>query len=308
MVTQPSPAAQSGTPFAVQPAVELRDGSGNKVNTAGVAITASLATGPAGGALTGTTVAQTAAGGTATFTNLGITGPAGSYTIQFSSPGLAPVTSTAVVVAAAPASQLAITTQPSDSAANGAAFARQPVVQLRDASGNPVAQSGVTVTATIATGGGALGGTTTATTDATGAATFTDLAITGTIGNRTLRLSATGLSAVTSGTITITPGAATQLTITVQPSQLAISGSSFSQQPVVQLRDVSGNLVATPGVPITVAINTGPGTLNGNLIVNTNSSGTAIFSGLSISGSGTHTLVFTSGNLNQVVSVAILVL
>jgi hypothetical protein len=412
IATQPSAAALSGVAFAVQPAVELRDGSGNKVSTAGVAITAALASGPAGGTLTGTTVAPTA-GGTATFTNLAITGPAGSYTIQFTSPGLTPVTSNAVALASASASQLSITTQPSGSAVNGAAFTRQPVVQLRDGSGSPVAksgvavtaviasgggtlagtttintdasgaaafldlgitgtvgdrtlrfssaglssvtsgtitltagppsqlgitiqppssaqngvaftrqpvvqlrdisgnavsQTGVTVTATIGTGGGTLGGTLTATTDASGKATFTDLTITGTIGDRTLRFSAPGLTGVTSAAITITAGPAASLSITVQPTQLAFSGVAFLQQPVVQLRDASGNLVATPGVPVTVAINTGPGALNGNLTVNTNSSGAAIFSGLSITGSGTHTLVFTSGNLNQIVSVAIVVL
>src|SRR5262245_35998275 len=77
-----------------------------------------------------------------------------------------------ITVTAGPPAKLAITTQPSATAANGAAFARQPVIQVQDASGNPVSQSGIVVTTTIASGGGSLGGTTTATTNASGAASF----------------------------------------------------------------------------------------------------------------------------------------
>src|SRR2546421_4661361 len=67
-------------------------------------------------------------------------------------------------------------------------------IQVRDAAGNPVNQAGVVVTAAIATGGGTLGGTLTATTLGTGVASFTDLAISGTAGDRPLSFSATGLT------------------------------------------------------------------------------------------------------------------
>jgi hypothetical protein len=312
MVTQPSPAAQSGTPFAAQPAVELRDASGNDVSTGGVAITASLASGPAGGALTGTTVAQTAASGTASFTDLGITGPAGSYTIQFGSPGLTSVSSAAIVVAAGPpgpASQLAITTQPSSSAASGAVLAQQPVLQLRDASGNAVSQSGVTVTAAIASGGGTLGGTTSVTTDASGVAGFTDLSITGSAGDRTLSFSAAGLTGATSNVISIAAGApspATQLSISTQPSGTASSGTPFGTQPSIQLRDAQGAAVSQGGVLVTVSVASGSATLSGNLTANTSSTGLATFSGLTLSGPvGVHTLRFSTPGLTDVVSATI---
>src|SRR4029077_3512066 len=97
--------------------------------------------------------------------------------------------------------------------------------------GNAVGQNGVVVTAAIATGAGALGGTLTATTNASGVATFTDLVITGAAGDRTLNFTATALTAATSGTVTITAGAATQLSITTQPSTAAQSGVAFAQQP-----------------------------------------------------------------------------
>src|SRR5205814_10008704 len=88
-----------------------------------------------------------------------------------------------------------------------APFRSQPVVQLRDGAGNPVNQAGVVVTAAIATGGGTLGGTLTATTLGTGVASFTNLAITGTAGDRTLSFSGTGVHSLTSSPVGVTAGA-----------------------------------------------------------------------------------------------------
>jgi len=301
MVTQPSAAAQSGVPFAVQPAVKLRDATGNDLNSAGVAITASIASGPAGGSLGGGTVMPTSGNGTATFTNLVISGPAGAYTLRFISSGFTPVTSSAIAVTVPvpSANRLSITTQPSSSAANGTPFAQQPVLQLRDASGNAVSQSGVAVTASIASGGGTLGGTITVSTDGLGIARFTNLSISGTIGNRTLGFSSPGLTGVTSGTVNVTAGPASQLSITSQPSSTAMNGAPFPQQPVIQLRDASGNPVSRSGVAVTVAIASGGGTLGGTTTVLTDASGTATFTNLSISGIiGSRTLRVTAPTLS----------
>src|SRR6185503_18616404 len=114
---------------------------------------------------------------------------------------------------------------------SGSAFAQQPVIQLMDGSNNPVAQSGVVVTATIQTGGGTLGGTTTATTNGSGVATFANLSITGTTGNRTLLFAAAGFVSVASNVINVGAGAASQLVIATQPSGTAQSGIAFAQQP-----------------------------------------------------------------------------
>ena len=105
-------------------------------------------------------------------------------------------------------------------------FAQQPAIQLRDGSNNPVPQSGIPVTAVIATGGGTLLGTVTVNSNASGVATFTNLAIAGTIGARTIQFTSPGLTPVTSGTITITAGAASRLVLTTQPSAGASSGSN----------------------------------------------------------------------------------
>src|SRR5438046_6836768 len=80
---------------------------------------------------------------------------------------------------------------------------------------------------------------------------------------RTLSFSATGLTGVNSATVTLTAGTATQLTVTTEPSSTAQSGVPFAQQPVIQIRDASGNPVSQGGVTVTVAIATGGGTMGG---------------------------------------------
>ena len=99
--------------------------------------------------------------------------------------------------------QLAITTPPSAAASSGDVFTQQPVIQLRDGSNNVLSQAGVEVTVAIASGGGTLRGTLTAITDASGVATFNDLAIIGAAGPRTLVFTAGALAVQTSNSINI---------------------------------------------------------------------------------------------------------
>ena len=271
---------QSGAVFGSQPTVQIRDGSNNPFSQSGVVVVAAIASGS--GSLSGTTTATTDASGLATFTNLKITGPVGARTLSFSATALAPAISGTINVIAGAATQITISSQPSASAQSGVAFGAQPAVQIRDASGNAVGQAGVVVTASIATGTGTLGGTTTATTNASGVAAFSNLSITGT-GANTLRFAATGLTSVTSSTISLGAGAPAILTITTQPSSSSASGAAFGQQPVVQLRDASNNAVSQSGVVVTATIASGGGTLGGTTTATTNSSGVATFTNLSIS-------------------------
>src|SRR5205823_384676 len=210
-----------------------------------------------------------------------------------------------ITVGAGAATQVTHTTQPSATAQSGDAFAQQPVVQLRDGAGNPVSQSGVTVTAAIATGGGTLGGTLTATTTAAGTASFTNLSISGTTGDRTLSFSATGLTPAVSGTITVGAGAATQLTLTTQPSTPAQSGVAFAQQPVVQLGDgdAHGNALSPAGVTLPPPSSPTRRSSDLTLTATTTAAGTASFTNLSISGTtGDRTLSFSATGLTPAVS------
>src|SRR5207247_1654079 len=277
------------------------DGAGNPVSQSGVTVTAAIATG--GGTLGGTLTATTTAGGTASFTNLSISGTAGDRTLSFSATGLTPAVSGTITVGAGAATQVTLTAQPSATAQSGVAFAQQPVVQLRDGDGNAVNQAGVTVTAAIATGGGTLGGTLTAATNGSGVASFTNLSISGTVGERTLTFSAAGFVSVTSGPVNVTAGAATQLTLPTAPSATAQSGVPFTQQPGTQVRDGSGNPVSQSGVTVTAAIATGAGTLGGTWTAATNGSGVASFTNLAITGTtGDRTLSFSATGLAPAVS------
>jgi hypothetical protein len=189
--------------------------------------------------------------------------------------------------------ELALVTQPSDVAQSGTSLGRQPALQLRDAAGNDVSQAGVAVEATIASGGGTL--TVTAPqTNASGRAQFVGLIIRGLVGSRTLEFTAPGLSAVTSTSVDLQPGAPSRLVITTQPSDAAELGLPFTQQPVVQARDADGNDAGQPSVLVTATVATGTGSLLSAAPVSTNANGQATFTALAINGTGDHTLEFTA--------------
>lgn len=197
LVTPPSAAAENGVAFAQQPIVQVEDANGQAPPPAGTAVTAAVV--ESGATLGGTQAQQVDAQGTATFTDLSLSGPAGTYTIQFTSSGLTAVTSGEIVLAGPASAALTITTQPPSTALKSEVFdpASQPVVKLLDGGGNPMA--GVTVTASVASGSGTLEGGITATTDASGVARFQDLGIAGT-GAHTIEFSGGDLT-VTSSTI-----------------------------------------------------------------------------------------------------------
>ncbi|HEY9507990.1 MAG TPA: hypothetical protein VIQ27_18710, partial [Gemmatimonadales bacterium] len=93
-----------------------------------------------------------------------------------------PVTFTSTALTA----RLVITSRLQAIAVSGVALDPQPALQLQDADGTPIAREGVVVTVQIASGGGTLSGSTTASSDAGGAVAFTDLAIRGSPGTRRL--------------------------------------------------------------------------------------------------------------------------
>ncbi|MBA3443753.1 MAG: hypothetical protein H0T58_02715 [Gemmatimonadales bacterium] len=105
-----------------------------------------------------------------------------------------------------PSPQLVLVTQASSSVAAGVPFERQPELQLQDAVGAPLARANVAVTVQIAEGGGSLGGTTTVRSNAEGRVSFTDLAIRGRPGERTLLFAASEFTAATSDVIEVNPG------------------------------------------------------------------------------------------------------
>ena len=101
-----------------------------------------------------------------------------------------------------PATKLGMVQQPAAQATSGVRFVMQPSVQLLDAGDVPFPDEGVTITASKGSGSGTIGGTLTALTDANGLATFANLQFTGS-GAHTAAFASSGLTGVTSGTVTV---------------------------------------------------------------------------------------------------------
>jgi hypothetical protein len=282
--TQPSATGQSGVVLAQAPVILANNGS----NVAGVNVTVSIGSGgDVNSTLGGTTTVATNGSGLATFSNLVINGIPGNYVLNFTAPGWAQVNANAVTVSEPP---LQINQQPSASVDTGIAFAQQPQILVENVYGSPV--QNVTVTASIASGdaGATLGGTLTAVTNASGIATFTNLAITGAAGNYTLAFNAPTWSAVTSATVTVEPAPA--LVINTAPSTAAQNGLPLEVQPVILASDggaVSGLQVTVTLVPDSTA------SLSGTTTVTTTGSGLAAFTDLEINGDpGSYVLRFSA--------------
>jgi hypothetical protein len=274
MVTQPAGPATSGATLATQPAVEILDGSMNRVTTDNATeVTVQIFSG-AGGTLGGT-VTATAVNGVATFSKVTLSGLiATNYVLRFTAPTLTLVDANAVtVVAHGTAAALRVATPPAGPPTSGAALATQPVIEIIDGAGNVVTSNSTTqVTASIFSGAsGTLGGTV-AVTAASGVVTYPDVTLTGTVGeNYVLRFTADPVlptntvdaNAITvvaagppstftlMGPLNTTEGvASTDFTITVFDSAGTLS--PVPQDTMFDLTSTSGTPTFTPASPATV--------------------------------------------------------
>src|SRR5262249_36534771 len=151
------------------------------------------------------------ASGLATFSGLGLSGPVGNYTLTFTGASLTSATSNTIALSAGTATQLTNRRAPSTSANSGQAVATQPVMLLRDAAKNAIACTVITATITGSPAGVSFVGTTTATTNASGLATFSGLGLSGPVGNYTLTFTGASLTSATSNSIALSAGTPTQL-------------------------------------------------------------------------------------------------
>jgi adhesin/invasin len=186
-----SQTAVQGTAVATPPTVKVTDAGGNPV--AGATVT--FAVGQGGGAATGL-VQETDVLGQA---------PVGSWTLGSGAPNTLTATVTGsgitgnpVTFIAQSATQIAITSAPGTGTA-GVDFTI--TAQLRNSAGAAVPLQGASLTIAKATGPGALSGTATLVTNATGAASFTALQVDA-AGSYTFTISGTSLASATTGAIT----------------------------------------------------------------------------------------------------------
>lgn len=213
--------------------------------------TQSITPSVSGIALTGTAVS--AVGGQATFSSLVLTGLVGSYDLGFSAAAVTGATTSVTVSHAAP---FALSFSAPATAQN-AATTSELVAQLLDQDGNRVVsgdQSEQTVELVV--GGAALTGNVRVSASA-GIATFSNVAITGSIGDKVITATILDPSEITaSETVSLSFGVAAKLAITT-PAAGFVNRTNFTTQPSVTVQDISGNTVEDFSGSVTLNIGSG---------------------------------------------------
>ncbi len=281
--TQPA-GATGGTAFTTQPAVTAEDASGNTVASYAGTVALSIKSGGTAGA-TLRSCSGTLRSGVTTFTGCQIDKAGSGYVLGASDTALSG-TSAAFNVTVGAAAQLVFTTQPSG-ATGGTAFTTQPVVTAEDAGGNAVTAYAGTVALSIASGGtagatlrgcsGSLSG---------GVTRFSGCQIDKGGSGYVLQASDTRIAGL-SAAFNVTPGAATRLVFSTQPSG-ATGGTAFTAQPVVTAQDAGGNTATSYAGTVALSIasgGAGGATLSG--CSGSLSAGVTTFSGCNIDKVGT---------------------
>lgn len=199
---------------------------------------------------------------------------------------------TLTLLPGAPA-DLSFLVQPSDAVA-GAALSPAVEVKVSDAFGNGVVGEAVQ----LALGGpGTLSGTTLATSDSSGVASFATLSV-AEAGPHQLAATSGALTPANSATFTISAGPAASLAFAVQPSDAVASTTIF---PAVELlvSDALGNPV--PAATVSLALG-GTGALSGGAPQLSDTSGIARFDALSIDVPGLKVLQAFADSIGPVVS------
>jgi hypothetical protein len=270
--------------------VSVRDSLGNLVNVDGASITLSVAS-PFGTPLGGTTT-RLVSGGTASFFGLFINQP-GDYTLKAVS-GTLSVTSASFAIIGEPA-KLAFIGLPSQTTV-GHIMSPGVVVAVEDVGSHIVINDSSTITLTVVGPGNLLGTTTLQVTN--GTASFNDLSFSA-MGTYALVANDGLLTGATSNSFIIN-GTAAQLAFLVQPS--APSANSPIVPPVViEVEDIAGNRVVDASNMVVISLDSGPGLLGGVTQV-TSVNGSASFSSLRLTLSGTYTLAANSSGLSGVIS------
>ncbi|MFN8630500.1 MAG: hypothetical protein U0838_09340 [Chloroflexota bacterium] len=309
-VTQPG-GGTGGTAWATQPSLNVLDAGGNLVTSSSLSVTLSITTGSGtSGAVLACTpgLSASAASGIVTFAGCRIDKAGAGYTLKATGAGVSAATSSTLAITVGAPAKLAFGTQPGGGTA-GAAWATQPAVLVQDAGGNTVPTA--TNAVAIALGAGPAGATLTCTGGLTLAATAGTAGFAGCTIDKagtgyTLVASATGLTSITSATLSVVAAGGVALAVTTQPGG-GIGGTAWGTQPSIRVIDAWGNTAASTA-SITLAISAGTGTSGATLActggnAKAASAGVATFSGCKIDLAGTgYTLTATSPGLASVVT------
>ncbi len=238
----PNSGTAAGVNFSPQPLVQLYDQFMNPVTvgaTASMQVTLAAYSDPTcqtfgTGSLTVASNPQAASTGVVTYSGVNYT-KAGTFYLGVYGSGLTTACSSAISVVHNTADHLSFSQQPSSATTAGTAFSPQPVVQVLDHYGNIVtsgtdSNASITIAAmnsscTAAASPGALIGTAGVTASA-GVASYSNLSYTGAT-TIALQASGGGLPSICSNSITVSPGAAVNSTIT-GTSPVVADGTSAS--------------------------------------------------------------------------------
>ena len=284
LVVQTQPPASVIARSAFGLTVTIEDKFGNLIPTYSGSVTLALSSNPGNSTLGGTLTA-TVASGVAKFSGLTLNRVDTGYTLSVTSGTLAAITTSAIAVTPAAATQLVVTTQPTASVTAGAAMTVK--VSAEDRYGN-VATSftgSVTVALDNDPGSAALGGTLTVSA-VEGVASFATLAVDLVGTGYTLKATTSGLTTAVSNAFNVVPAAASKLVVQTQPPGSVAAGADFGFAVVAE--DKYGNIVTSFTGSVTVALGANPGasTLGGSLTVPA-VDGKASFSDLTLNESGT---------------------
>jgi hypothetical protein len=276
--------------FTTQPVIRIADALGNTVTSA-ASISISVS---GGGATVIGQAAVNATGGIATFTDAGLNGQIGTYSLVYSATleGTARTTTQSINLVPGPAAKYVVT---SSSSAPTVGTSVTITAQLTDANDAPVSDAGRVVTWSRAGANGSFANPTSAT-NASGIATIT---FTGDVVPGGVTITARDNAGLT-GSIDITfmPGQPTQLVLITQPSN---TGARATMRPTVRvaIHDQYSNVVtsSTSAVSLSLGANPGGAALSGGeaaAAVN----GIATFANLLLDQPGTgYTLVAMSSGL-----------
>ena len=250
--------APVGTPLPQPLVVQLKDSFGNGVAGAIVTWQAS------NGSLSQRTVATGEDGRASVVWTLGQAIGPQSVTATFSGAAGSPTRFSATASAGA-SPRLAMAVQPAGTAQSGAPLSRQPSIRLESAQGAAIAQSGVSITAAIASGGGTLSGTTTVTTNASGVAAFDNLVITGSNGPRTLIFAAANYTPAVSSPVTVAanPGPSPQNSTAHVPGGRILRWTTIR----ITTRDNSGNDLDRGGYASLIKVSVSGANTNSSLTI-----------------------------------------
>jgi len=205
-----------------------------------------------------------------------------------------------ITVTSGTAAKLVVTTQPAG-ARQRSPLTTQPVVEIRDAADNLVSTStvGVVVSASV---GGVQG--TTVVNAQNGVVRFTDIALLGAAGPRTLLFNSGLLAAGTSAPVDLPPGPPAAIAFVGTAPRLRSGLPAGGTAVVVQLRDQDNNTVAFAGRRVVASVSGGTSAATAaNTTAISDAQGRAVFSALTVSGTaGTRTLTFTADSITTSVN------